>query len=291
MVKINKSLVSDSVMKKVSYGYGNKKKYVVIHETANTAAGANANAHSRLQANGNSRDASWHFQVDDKEIIQSFDENIRCWHAGTTANNEGIAIEICVNKGGNFKKAVDNAVELVKYLMDKYNIPFSNVRQHNYFTGKDCPTNLRNGSKGVDWNDFIKKIKGSESSKPVSKPSQPSTSKQTGTVEILVDSLNIRSNASFSSSIVKVAKKGQKYKTYGLSNGLYNVGTNQWLSAGKAYVKFSPLNSSSNNVHKVQKGDTLWGIASKYKTTVANLKKLNNLKSDVINVGKLIKYK
>ena len=36
-------------------------EYITIHETDNTAKGANDEAHARLQYNGNSRQASWHF--------------------------------------------------------------------------------------------------------------------------------------------------------------------------------------------------------------------------------------
>ena len=39
----------------------------------------------------------------------------------------------------------------------------------------------------------------------------------------------------------------------------------------------------------VQKGDTLWSIAKKYKTTVDALKECNNLTSDNLDVGQLIK--
>lgn len=38
-------------------------------------------------------------------------------------------------------------------------------------------------------------------------------------------------------------------------------------------------------VHVVKKGDTLYGIAAKYKTTVSQLKKVNKLKSDNLQIG------
>ncbi len=40
--------------------------------------------------------------------------------------------------------------------------------------------------------------------------------------------------------------------------------------------------------HTVQKGETLSGIAQKYKTTVGNLKKWNNLKSDIIYINQVL---
>jgi len=172
MTKIKKQLVSKSVAKDVTYNGKNSKKYIIIHETANTSKGANANTHARLQANGNSRNASWHYQVDDKEIIQSFSDDTQCWHAGNKSyNQKSIGIEICVNNDGNFKKAVDNAVKLTKHLMDKYNIPASNVIQHNTASGKNCPRYLRSGEKGVTWSQFKAKLSGKTSSKPKPKKS------------------------------------------------------------------------------------------------------------------------
>lgn len=176
MVKINRQIVPNHIVKTRTHGTGNKMEYIAIHETANTNVGADAQAHSNLQLNGNRREASWHYQVDDKEIIQSFEDNIRCWHVGNY-NDRAIAIEICVNKDGNFNKAVENAVALTKHLMAKHNIPIDKVKQHNYFTGKNCPTNLRNGSKGLNWNDFINMVKDSNST-PV-QPSKPKASKST----------------------------------------------------------------------------------------------------------------
>ena len=165
-IKIRKHLVPESIAKRVTYNGTNSKKYIVIHETANTRAGADANAHARLQASGNSRAASWHYTVDDKEIVQSFDDNKQCWHAGNRFYNENsIGIEICVNNDGNFKKAVENAVKLTKHLMDKYNISVNNVIQHNQASGKNCPRYLRSGEKGVSWGDFKAKLTGKNNTK------------------------------------------------------------------------------------------------------------------------------
>src|SRR5690625_1089672 len=178
---IRKHLVAKYIAKRVTYNGTNNKKYIVIHETANTRKGANANAHARLQASGNSRSASWHYQVDDKEIVQSFDDNKQCWHAGNRKyNQQSIGIEICVNSDGDFKKAVDNAVKLTKHLMDKYNISADNVIQHNKASGKDCPRYLRSGEKGISWSQFIAKLGGKSSTKlKSSKPSKSTDRKST----------------------------------------------------------------------------------------------------------------
>lgn len=149
----------------------NPVRYITVHETANTSKGANANAHARLQAGGNSRNASWHYQVDDTEIVQSYPDTARCFHSGKgrdEGNLESIAIEICVNSDGNFAQAVANAQALVRHLMTKYDVPLSNVVQHNFWSGKNCPTNLRVGG---NWAEFIQGL----TPKPTPTTPEPTT--------------------------------------------------------------------------------------------------------------------
>lgn len=178
MVNIKRQMASQTIINQKTSGKGNKMTHICIHETANTAQGANANAHANLQSNKNSRDASWHYQVDEDDIIQSFEDNIKCWHAGSKGNPISIGIEICVNKGENFAVTLKNAAELTKHLMKKYNIPLKNVVQHNYFTGKDCPRFLRDGSKGFKWADFVNML--SSKDEVDSKPTQPTQNKPEG---------------------------------------------------------------------------------------------------------------
>lgn len=59
-------------------------------------------------------------------------------------------------------------------------------------------------------------------------------------------------------------------------------------SSSKAKSKSKPK-SSSGSRYTVGKGDTLYGIALKKKTTVAKLKAANGLKSDLIRPGQALK--
>lgn len=149
-----------------------KPTHITIHETDNPGKGADAEAHAKLQYNGNSRTASWHFSVDDKEIYQSIPTNEEAFHAGDGRNGPGnktsIAIEICVNSDGDFTKAKENAAWLVNYLMEKHDIPLSNVVQHNKWSGKNCPRNIR----AQGWDKFISLVKGSETNVSASKTVQ-----------------------------------------------------------------------------------------------------------------------
>lgn len=158
MSTIRKKLIPESVAAKVTYGKTNKKKYIVVHETDNERYGADADAHARLQFNGNSRLASWHWTVDYKEAVQSLEHFWSCWAAGSDkGNKEGIQIEICVNSDGDYLKALQNTADLVAKIMKDENIPIQNVVQHNYFSGKNCPRNMRAGK--VSWTQFITMVK------------------------------------------------------------------------------------------------------------------------------------
>jgi N-acetylmuramoyl-L-alanine amidase len=51
----------------------------------------------------------------------------------------------------------------------------------------------------------------------------------------------------------------------------------------------APTPQTNKDIHIIQLGDTLWAISKKYNMSVAELKKLNNLISDVIHVGDQLK--
>lgn len=158
MVTIRKKLVSESQAAKVTNGKGNTKRKVVVHGTDNYRTGADADAHARLQANGNSRSASWHWTVDDIEAVQSFEHTWKCWAAGTAkGNTEGIHVEMCVNGDGNYSKTLENTAELVAKILKDEGLTINDVVQHNYYSGKNCPREIRAGNVG--WNNFLQMVK------------------------------------------------------------------------------------------------------------------------------------
>jgi hypothetical protein len=88
---------------------------VVVHETDNTNAGANAEMHSRYLLNGaEGRQASWHFTVDKDEIVQHIPISEVAWHGGDGAgpcNYHGIAMELCVDNGNASKQQIRHNAE------------------------------------------------------------------------------------------------------------------------------------------------------------------------------------
>ena len=136
---------------------------VTIHETANTTKGAGALNHAKyLQGSGSTKAASWHYCVDDGTITRSIPESEVAWHSGTAKGNYNtIAIEICVNPDSDFKKAVIKAAELAADILKRNNITGENYKkylyQHNQWSGKDCPHNLRKGTP-CSWAYFVEQV-------------------------------------------------------------------------------------------------------------------------------------
>jgi LysM repeat protein len=66
----------------------------------------------------------------------------------------------------------------------------------------------------------------------------------------------------------------------------YNNLNTDLLSIGQ--VLKIPTSEEENKTYIVQKGDTLYSIASKYNTTVSELKSKNGLTSDILTIGQLL---
>ncbi|MEC0385970.1 N-acetylmuramoyl-L-alanine amidase, partial [Bacillus velezensis] len=168
--------------------YAMDPAYITVHNTANTAKGANAAMHARYVKNPETA-TSWHFTVDDKEIYQHLPLNENGWHAGDgnhgTGNRKSIGIEICENSDGDFEKAVANAQWLIKKLMKEQGISLANVVPHQHWSGKYCPRKLLDR-----WDSFKAGISGAPSktkNSPVDKTKE-SYIKNT----VVADSLNVR---------------------------------------------------------------------------------------------------
>lgn len=62
------------------------------------------------------------------------------------------------------------------------------------------------------------------------------------------------------------------------------------LSLSKTFVLLGQILCTSNREHRVGDGESLAWLAEKYGTTVKALKKLNNLKDDVIYSGRFVRH-
>lgn len=158
-MKVNKEYVSDN-----NTYESNHPQYIVVHNTDNFAAGADASAHARAQYNGN-LSTSVHYYTDDKDTVyQAAPHGRGCWYVGvdyggrifgTVNNKNSIGVEMCVQAGYDYNKAFANTVEFVRQLMAETGIPADRVVQHYDVCAKNCPSQIR--AKGM-WEKFKRQI-------------------------------------------------------------------------------------------------------------------------------------
>ena len=65
--------------------------------------------------------------------------------------------------------------------------------------------------------------------------------------------------------------------------------TSNTLSVGQKLIVVEPEANNESNTYVVQKGDTLYGLANKFGVSVDNLKSLNNLASNNLSIGQVLK--
>ncbi len=131
-------------------------KAVTIHNTGSATGNAAAHASYILSDACANRPASWHYTVDDKELWQHLPNNESGWHAGDNlgpGNTTTIGIEICQHRGIDQAKANDNAAWLTAKLLTEFKLTIEDVKQHNHWSGKNCPAVLRSTPNG--WRDFL----------------------------------------------------------------------------------------------------------------------------------------
>lgn len=131
-------------------------EFIVVHNTANDATAQNEVAYMI----GNKNQVSFHYAVDDQEVVQGIPINRNAWHAGDgngEGNRKGISIEICYSKSGGtrFDQAEKNAAHFIATLLRERQWGIEKVKKHQDFRNKYCPH--RTLDKG--WNGFLQMIK------------------------------------------------------------------------------------------------------------------------------------
>jgi N-acetylmuramoyl-L-alanine amidase len=144
-----------------------KVKYIVVHYTAGNGDTARDNG-IYFQRNAG-LNASAHWFVDQTTAVASVPEQFVAWHCGGAVyshpdcrNANSIGIELCSRKDGDgnyyfLPETVDNAVELIRELMEKYSVPPERVIRHYDVTGKICPAPFV-GTGIEDWKEFKEEI-------------------------------------------------------------------------------------------------------------------------------------
>lgn len=225
-------------------------KYIVIHYTANDGDTDEANAN---YFKNNVVQSSAHYFVDDDSVTQSVPDNYTAWavggsrysdytktggakYYGKCTNSNSISIELCddVRDGVIYPsdKTIKIAIELTKDLMKKYNVKADHVIRHFDVNGKHCPAywccSAANNKKWLT--EFHDKLTGAKTVK--TEPAKVKSIKYEAaksfnktyakSYTVTASSLNVRTGAGTSNTVVTVLKKGAKVTCHGYytKNGL-----------------------------------------------------------------------
>ncbi len=115
-------------------------EFIVVHNTASDASAANEIAYMIR----NDNQTSYHYAIDDKEIIQGIPENRNAWHAGDgngLGNRKGIGIEICYSLSGGpkFIAAEKLAAKFIAFKLKEKGWGIDKIKKHQDFANKYCP--------------------------------------------------------------------------------------------------------------------------------------------------------
>lgn len=158
-----------------------RPSYITIHATENV--GGTADDHARYLSNSGKRSrnnprfgrsgwVTWHFTVDDREVVEHLLPTEQGDHAdyGGRGDRQSIGIEICEFRNPTRQAAtIDRAARLTAWLADRYGIPQSHIVPHmhwprwDYRYGKPCPRILlernpgaqRGWRMGTKWQKFL----------------------------------------------------------------------------------------------------------------------------------------
>ena len=247
-IKVNKQLIDINY----SQGVTINPKYIVIHDTDNRQAGANAMANRNYFANHPNAKASAHYIIDEGNIIQALEDTWKGWHVGdgnnpNINNSTTIAIELCVNEGNDFDKTLENGIELTKYLMNKYNIPAENIVMHRDASGKTCSRMMIEDRPSL-WPYFKDRISGGDGSLEDDGLKPKMQGKVTN-----ASVLNVRESPSTSGRIVHKLNRNQVVGIYEELNGWYKIDYIDGVKKKYGYVSkdyISIINENPNDEEK-----------------------------------------
>ena len=237
----------------------NVVKYIIIHYTGNNTDSAKNNA---IYFNGGNRNASAHYFVDDVSIYQVVEDNKGAWHIGnskTAPNNQNsLGVEMCCKNGVVTEKTEENTLQLVKYLMKKYNVPIANVRTHAEVTnyGKTCPNWSANSWQR--WKNFKSKL----------------VSPSTTTSVKVGDKVKVKSTATTYANSTKNIPQWVK-------NGTYTVSK---VDSSKVLLKEITSWVNLSDIDKV--GTTFTSYTVKITTDILNVRQTASATSKVVTTVK-----
>ncbi|MBG9737280.1 N-acetylmuramoyl-L-alanine amidase [Paenibacillus alvei] len=159
---------------------------LTIHNTGNPSSTAK-NERAWLTNPSNSRTASYHIVIDEREAIEVLPLNENAWHAGDgngDGNRKSIGIEIC--ESGNYAKTLENAADLVAKMLKERGWGVDHLRRHYDWSGKVCPRLMYDGGKWTGWQTFKAEVE-----KRLKTEQKPTTDTTNTSAKLYVDGKRI----------------------------------------------------------------------------------------------------
>lgn len=204
--------------------YAMTPEFIVVHNTANKSSARNEIAYMT----SNDEKTSFHYAIDDKEIVQGILENRNAWHASDglygEGNRKGIAIEICysycqkkVNDkwvedketwGAQYKSkfvaAEKLAAQFIASKLKEKGWGIDKVKKHQDFGDhKYCP----HRTLDMGWERFLNMIKSYMNETVTSKPA-PSSSASNSNILYCVQVGAYKNKANAEAQVAKLKKAG-----------------------------------------------------------------------------------
>lgn len=155
-IPVKQNLVAKS-KHNVKCPYPMDPEYITVHNTYNDASAENEIAYMIR----NDREVSFHFAIDDKEVVQGLPLDRNGWHCGDggkgTGNRKSIGIEICYSKSGGSKyhQAEGLAIQFIAQLLQERGWGIDRVKKHQDWSKKHCPHRILSENR---WDSFKKAI-------------------------------------------------------------------------------------------------------------------------------------
>lgn len=136
-------------------GFAMTARTITIHNTGNPDSSAR-NERAWLANPTNTRKASFHIAVDEREAVECLPLTENAWHAGDGGEGPGnrgsIGIEIC--ESGDYAQTLRNAADLVAKMLKERGWGVNRLRRHWDWSGKVCPRLMYDGGKWTGWEKF-----------------------------------------------------------------------------------------------------------------------------------------
>lgn len=188
---------------------------ICVHNTANKAS-AKAEISYMI---GNNNQVSYHYAVDNNMVVQGIEESRNTWHAGDgngKGNRKKLSIEICYSTNPDvsvFLDAEKLAAKFIAYKLKEKGWGIDRVSKHQDYSKKYCP----HKTLDLGWQRFLNLIK--EELGENNAHEKEKDERNTYTVKVVCDVLNVRNGAGTNNKINTQIKKNEVYTIVEEKNG------------------------------------------------------------------------